>query len=152
MGTYASWSADVLARYPSLSRVDSDAARVDSAWIAPAELELDAKLGAYFTAPFTPTNLTAKDLTVDLVYARWQRPHDGKKAKAIQDAIEARIEALIAGREVMVLDDGTQLAASGGGGAAFSNTANYHPIFGHGDTLAFRVDSDMVNDEENARD
>jgi len=50
------------ARYPT--RLAE--AEVNSHYLAPAAQRLDAMLAGWFSVPFSSTNLTAKDLSIDL--------------------------------------------------------------------------------------
>ena len=150
MGRYVTWSGDVLGRYPKLSRVDSDATRADSYYVAPAEYELDGMLGTRFSTPFSSNNMTARDIVVDLVFLRARSTQDKKESARLKEAVEDSIEALIAGRKHMITDAGDVLSTAGG--AAWSNTKGDTPIFGFGAAEEQRVDPDVLERERRARD
>lgn len=153
MGTYATWSGDVLARYPLLSRVNSDAAAADSAYLAPSERQLESKLAPRYSVPFvnTGSNATVKDLVIDMVWLKAHNPYDDKRSKAMRDDLDKRCEALLRGKAHMIGTDGVSLGTSDISGA-YSTTMQYPPTFGHGDIQDFRVSSVMLTDEEAKRE
>ena len=104
-------------------------AEVSSHLLPFASARLDAALAPYFNVPFSPTNLTAKDLTLDLAYLMiLQRAKDPADASALGKSLGDRISALAMGRAAMVTESGELLYARApqgavwrdGGGSVFS--------------------------------
>lgn len=150
MGRYCTVD-QVVARYRKVADVVSYPNAVDSQYIHFAEAELDRKLGPYFTAPFSSNNITATDLAIDLAYAKTVQYNDPKKYDAIKKHINSQLDDLIVGTDAMVTASGDLLYSTGGGSNAWSNTQDYHSAFGMDDELYFKVDSDQLFDEEDAR-
>lgn len=133
-GRYITYD-DVVIRYPTFASI-GDAVLAASHYISYAEAEVDARLGAAFSPPFDRSNLTVRDLAVDISYLRSIR---GKTEEydALKKSIDERIAALNAGTMVMIASGAVLDPPSG----AWSNTQNYHPIF----TAALPIE-DMVVD------
>lgn len=146
MSDYINWK-DVVDRYPGIERVGG-ASEVGSVYVEYAERELEGMLAGFFTTPFSSNNLTAKDLAIDLTYARIANLKMEDR-KEFRDEVLGRIQALKEGQAAMVTTSGDVMQAVGD--TVYSNTQNYVPVFGMGDTLDFRVDSGQLLDEENAR-
>lgn len=147
MGRYVTWN-DVTARYPSLA-TKAAASEADSAWVVPAEYELDARLGSHYTVPFSSNNYTARDLSMDIVWLRINLGVvDLDSWRARQQAVDKRIDDLLNGYAVMMTTSGTEVQASVSKNDAYSTTENYHPTFGLGDQLDFHVSSARIADEE----
>lgn len=138
---------DLLIRYPKVSQV-GDAKDVNSAFIAFAENEINGLLADFFTVPFSSNNMTAKDLAVELAYARLGvvKISDADK---IREMVYKRINRIIEGKERMVLDDGTVLGSVGD--AIYSSDSNYHHTFGVGHIEDMFVDSSQIYDEDQER-
>jgi len=145
MGRYVNWD-DVVGRYPELGPY-GDAAAVESSYIHYAETEVDARLGGFYTTPFSSDNLTAQDLTIDLVYTRMYGRQDPDKVKLVRKDIDDRVRDLRDGVRAMVTTSGTLLTA-GGGSEPWSTTDGYTPVFGVGDIRNFHPDSSQLYDEE----
>lgn len=148
-GRYITWSGDVLVRYRDLASLVYSDGPADSAYIYFGEAWVDAQLARYFATPFSSNNVTAKDLAVDAVFLRAVGPQDSARAKQIRERMEQSVADLIAGRMQMVTDSGDLLSTAGE--PVYSTTEDYHPTFGVGDPLDFRVDCGQIEDEENAR-
>jgi len=133
-----------------VTKVNSYPDAVDSQYIMYAENELDQRLGPYFTVPFSSNNITARDLSIDLSYAKVVIYDDPDKYKAIIEHVDMIIGDLIAGKMAMVTDSGDSLFSSSTN-EAWSNTQNYHSAFGMGDFDTFLVDSNQLQAEEDAR-
>lgn len=147
MGRYASFSSDVHNRYPRTLTDSRAAATLESAYLSPAEAELDARLGSRFTVPFSSNNQTAKDLVIDMTMIRMGFYKE--KNEDLANSIEARIKALIDGTMVMVTTSGEVAGYQVSG--VINTTAGYHPVFGMGEILDAEVDDQRIDDEENAR-
>lgn len=151
MGRYASISSlDVSNRYPRVL-TDSRATDVlESAYLSPAEAELDMRLGSRFTVPFSSNNATARDLTIDMTIIRWGMYGDDDDKEVIQASVDSRIKALLDGTMVMVTTSGQVVAYPVSG---VINTNNgYPPVFGMGDVMDMKPSTQRVEDEEAQRD
>ncbi len=152
MPEFTNW-ADVIGRYKQLDSLAGGAKEVTSHYILPAEYELEGRLAGVFTVPFSLTNVTAKDLVIDMVRVRAGIGKE-KDLQVIKDSIDERIKRLIMGEDVMMVtsDNGTVAGIRGNvGGTVWMSNEDYHPTFGHGDTKEFITDSSQLEDERNAR-
>jgi len=145
MGDYCTWSADVLAQYARLVNRVATAAAAESAFVALAEAELDSRLGAYFTVPFSSDNLTAKALAIDLTYILAAGPDDPERVAAVQTRVDKAIGELIDGRRRMMTSNGAALA-SAGAQTVWSPSQGYVPIFGLDHPAEWEVDSSQLYD------
>lgn len=149
MGRYINWD-DVTDRYRVLTKDTKDgSSEINSAFITYAERELDSLLAPAFTVPFSSNNITVKDLAIDLTYCRAGN-FKFSEQKEFKEMIMETIEKLKNGEMSMITDSGDVIDTSGST-AAWSSTEDYHPIFGHGPTEHFEVDSSQVISEENDR-
>lgn len=139
---------DVTARYPELANI-RDATQADSGYVQYAIGELNAKLASRFTVPFSDNNLTAKDLAIDLTFAKLYRYKDAEKAAAVGSYVGQFIGELVAGRASMLTTSGDVI--DGIGGTVYGTTQTYHPVFGMSNPLLWQVDSAQVIDEESDR-
>ncbi len=144
MSRYIEWD-DVINRYPALAK-GTNAEEVSSAHIFYAEYELDGALSNYFTTPFSSNNITAKDLSIDLVYARMANLKY-TDADKFRKAIQVKIDGLANGSKNMMTTGGDLLATVGN--TIWSSTKDYHNIFDHGDVLDMVQDQSQLLDEEN---
>lgn len=144
---YIGWD-DVMLRYPSIADVGGSK-EVGSAHIQYAENELNGRLAPKFTIPFSSNNQTAKDLSIEMTYLRIGN-FNTKEREALKTSIDERIVRLLDGDENMVDDTGNTIQQSVGG-TVWSNTKDYTPTFGFGDTEDFEVDPDLIDAEESAR-
>ena len=153
MGHYATWSGDVLGRYPLLTRANSDASAANAAWIVPAEVQLESQLARKFSVPLVNTsgNFTVKDIVIDMVWLRAHNPYDDKRAESLRKSINERIDMLLKGKMQMMGDDGEVLAKSSGG-VVWSNTMNYPPTFDHRHIFEMETSSSMRYDEQQAHE
>lgn len=146
MGRYINWD-DIVLKYPATAS-RGGATEIGSAYIGYLEAEVDGKFSGFFTIPFSSNNITIRDICTDLAYSRIGN-FKIKERQEFQKSIMDRIDGIKMGAESMINDDGTALNSVGG--TIHSNTQDYHPVFGMGDTLSFVVDSSQVQDEESAR-
>lgn len=140
--------ADINRRYPETVKY-ADATQADSAWVTYAVAELEGRLASGFAIPFSSNNLTARDLAIDLTFAKTFRFKDMDKSAAVSSYVGGQIEALLSGRQSMILADGSVMA-SAGRGAIYVN-AEHHPIFGLGPTEYAVVSSAELVEEQSAR-
>ena len=146
MGRYIDWQ-DVVDRYRSVS--DRDATEIGSSFIPYAEAEVDGRLASKYTAPFSNNNMTVKDLCIDLVYIKVGNLNIEETEK-LQTMVDAKFERLINGDEIMFTSSGDQISQSVAG-TVWSNTKDYHPVFGLSEQCHLAIDSSQLADEEAAR-
>lgn len=150
MGRYINWD-NVVSRYAAVNK-RGGADEVDSYSIIYAEAEVDARLSPAFTTPFSSNNMTARDLAIDMTYLRINPLRDPAKLKPVQDRVDALIKALLDGKASMITDSGDAIGPSSVGGVSpWSNTMNYPPTFGVGETEDMYVSSAQLYDEAVAR-
>ena len=141
------WS-DVNRRYPETLKL-ADATQADSSWVPFAIAELHARLSPGFTVPFSDNNMTAKDLAIDLTFAKVYRFKDVEKADSVMTYVGAQIDMLLAGHLQMITTSADTLLASGGT-VTLTGTPD-HPIFGIGPTEYSVVSSSEIIAEQNDR-
>lgn len=140
--------ADILARYPEVGDL-RDATRVDSHYLQYAVTELNARLAPRFSVPFSDNNLTAKDLAIDLTYAKLYRYKDPDKSASVNSYVSAFIDKLLCGDASMMTTSGELVTSIGG--TVYSTTQTYHPVFGMSNPLLLEVSSAEIIAEESAR-
>lgn len=143
MGRYINW-ADVTARYVDFAK-GFDATNADAAIVPHAEAEVDGRLAAKYTVPFTPAPYLVKDLCVDLAY--YKATIKMESSKAILDSLEARFKAINDGTLVLTTSDGLVASATGGGWAANS----YHSSTGMDSEVLWQVDTQSIQDLQTRR-
>lgn len=150
MGTYANWN-DLISRYPQFETVGGSKV-VNSSHIYAAEVEVDERLGPYYTTPFSSNNYTATDLTLELVFIRHYESNKPAWVEKKMERTSMRFDALIAGTSFMVTTSGDSvIPINAGSGAFYSNTKDYHPTHGVGEVTDMHVSSSQLEDEEDAR-
>lgn len=154
MGRYID-SEKVIVRYGELDDVSSGGlfSTLDSHYIVYAEAELDSRLASAFTVPFSSNNLTAQDLSIDLTYLK-AASLTQQEAEMLTERIDFKIDQLLKGRSKMltITDSGTAEVGDSRDAVAWSDTKDYHPVFGIGSILDFAVDSSRIEDEQDERD
>lgn len=146
MSDLVNWK-NVVERYPQIERVGG-ASEISSVYVEYAERELEGYLAGYYTVPFSSNNLTAKDLSIDLTYLRIGNLK-AKDRKEFREEVMGRIKQLQIGAASMMTSSGGQLQSVGE--LVYSDSKDYHPVFGMGDTLDFAVDSSQVDAEDAER-
>lgn len=141
------WS-DVNRRYPETLKL-ADATTADSSWVPFAIAELHGRLASGFTVPFSVNNMTAKDLAIDLVYAKVTRFKDHEKAAAVTSYVAGQIEGLLNGSLSMITSSGDTMNSVGG--TVYSTTDTYHPVHGVGPVEYSVVSSAQIEAEQNDR-
>ena len=139
------WS-DVNRRYPETLK-HADATQADSSWVPFAIAELHARLASGFTVPFSDNNMTAKDLAIDLTFARLYRYKDEEKSAAVTSYVAGCIDGLLNGSMFMITTSGDTLSSTGG--TVYSTTENYHPVHGMG-PIEYSVPSSAQTEAEEA--
>ena len=153
MGRFIGWD-DVVSRYSVARSASAGAKDMDEQHIKPAEREVEGRLAAAFGVPFSSTNETAKDLSIDATFLRLAVFKSKKEREAAVAAFDARIKRLLAGAEAMIVSSSndfvTPIYASVGD--PWSNTKDYQPTFRQtGDFIDYVVDSQQTIDEESDR-
>lgn len=149
MSVIITWP-DVIARYPEMDKLPSGTSpEIQANLILMAEASVHSRLASRYSVPFSSSNYTARDLTVDTLYVQNQLTRQPEKAKALQENLDARIAALLSGAASMV--DSTGAATTMVGDTIWSSTQNYPPVFGVSDIEASIVSSEQVYDENAAR-
>lgn len=152
MEDYVLWD-DVILRYSHLDQLGGGSEKVKETYITPAEHELHGRLSSRYTVPFSSTNITAKDLVIELVRIRAGLGKERRMEKVVE-AFDLRIARLISGAETMMISSSNGNIASitpDAGNAVWASNADYHPTFGHGDERDFVVSSQMLQDEQDER-
>lgn len=140
---YATYE-EFAARYPTRL----GAAEVNSHVLPHAAARLEQRLARAFSVPFSANNRTAADLTMDIAYLLiLQRSKAPQEAEGLRAAVEARLEALAAGREAMITTSGEALYAAPLEGDVWSSTGGYRPVFGLRDAREQSVDAQRLDDE-----
>ena len=129
---------------------DTGSPEVQVAMLTQAEGFVTSKLATKFSTPFSSNNITAKNLTIDMVYVQTQMTRQPDKANALKEFVMEQIGDLLTGNATMVTDAGVQLALETGD-PVWSSTENYHPVFGMSDVVESAVSSAQQIAEDNAR-
>jgi phage gp36-like protein len=147
MGRYINWE-DLVGRYSQINKIGG-AESVGSNYIQYAEAEVDARLACCYTVPFSGTPVTIKDLCIDvaLLKATFGREKSWDRMKTY---VDDRFKMICSGQIQVAYEDGSIISQVGG--TIWGSNEDYTPIFGMGDTLDFVVDSDRIDDEDDARD
>lgn len=149
-GKVISWS-NVLARYDELSKLPNvSSTSVQDDLIGMAEAGIHGRLASRFSTPFSTSNITARDLMVDMLYIQVNATRQPDKIKVLQEHLDGRIKALLTGQGDMVDANGV-VAAVMVGDTVWSSSQNYSPVFGLGDVALAQVSSTQLTDEATAR-
>lgn len=140
MGTVIAWT-DVIARYPELDKLqNATSPETQDALIMYAEAMVHGRLSGAFSVPFSSSNITARDLCMDALYVQNMLSRQPEKAGAVSKALETRLTALLSGAAGMVDSTGT-VTTTMVGDTVWSNTMDYHPVFGLSDETVLAVSS-----------
>jgi len=144
---------DVIARYPSVATWGKTETEVNSDLIYYAEMELNSRLSAYYSVPFSASHPTVKDLAIELTYYKALVTKKPKEAEEVRKAILGRLDDLKEGREFIFTGSNTTIAPSGQEDEIWSTTQDYHPTHGMLDPANeyTGIDSDWLDDEESER-
>jgi len=142
-------AADAANRYPELLQI-ADSVVMNASFIAQAEAYVEGNLYSQYTTPFSYNNMTAVDLTIDVVYCKMMRNKQPKLAAEVQKTVDARIGAIQKGTLRMMTTSGDAVGATAGA-VSWSNTDGYAPPTGLGNQLDFVVSSQQQYDEEQER-
>lgn len=147
MGRYINWS-DVVDRYPEIATL-GDASKISSSYIVYAEAYVDGALRSHYATPFSETNMTVKDLTIDLAYHK-------AAGRKIDDAAQVwsqfwmNVDLIKRGQIAIVTASGEVIPQSITP-AIYSTTQSYHSAFGMDDPENWRIDFDQQEADEDDR-
>lgn len=146
MGTVIAWT-DVTARYPELDKLqNATSPETQDTLIMYAEAAVHSRLASAFSVPFSSSNITARDICVDMLYVQNMLSRQPEKAEAVDKSLQTRFEALLNGSAGMVDSTGTTTTTMVGE-TVWSNTMDYHPTFGLSDATVLAVSSAALIDE-----
>lgn len=147
---------EVVLRYSMLKTWAGNSPILQNDIITYAEHQINGLFATHFSTPFSGSHPTIKDIAIDLAYYRTLYIKDPEKAGKVQDAILGRIDRIKAGKEYIITDSYTTITpdATIAGGEVWSTTIDYHPTFSmlDAENAYSTVDSDRLNNEEDARD
>ncbi len=127
---YITWQ-DVADRYPDSAKI-GDQSRWDTAFIQPAEAEVDGRLSTLYAVPFVPGSINApvavRDLSIDIAYYRATWRTEG--SDALLKLIDGRFERILKKQEALVTSAGLVGETPG---EAWSSTLDFHSVFGPDD-------------------
>ena len=147
MGLVIDWT-DILARYAELDKLPNGSSpEVQNNLIAMAEADCHSRLSSRFTTPFSTSNLTARDLCVDILYIQTQMTRQPEKAKGLKEYLDMRILDLLEGRSKMIDSSGIA-ALTAVGDTIWSSTEDYPPVFGVSDIIKAEPSSGQLYDED----
>jgi hypothetical protein len=137
---------DLIGRYAILSSYADSASEVTSHLIHYSEVELNARMGPFFTVPFSPVPLSIMDITMDLCWCKSLRYKDPEKAKDVCPSVNSRIGLMI--DEGVVTDSGTVIEpdASETISDAWSMKEDYYPTHTMLDAEDSDIDPDLIDD------
>ena len=142
---------DVTGRYGEMLKLpNANVSSVQAAYMSLGEAIVQSRLASKYAVPFSSNNTTAISMCIDMVFVQTQMSRQPDKAKAVSEMLEVQIAALLDGSAAMVNVAGT-IVATIGGGAVWSNTMDYHPVFGVGAIEVMAVSSAQLIDEDTAR-
>lgn len=144
MGRYIQWT-DITARYHEFPKT-FDSIKADTALIPQAEAEVDGRLAAKYTVPFTPAPYLVQDLSIDLAYYKMIFGSD--RAEALKTYIDDRFRSIIDGTLVLT----TSAGAVGQTGVYAWASNSYHTSFGPDSEINWQVSSQWIDDVQSARE
>ena len=148
MGRYIDW-ADVVDRYPEIDTLGG-ADTISSTYIVYAESFLDSILSTHFATPFSQEIMIVKDLAVDCVYWRAGR-FKLENAVEVKSSFFETVDFLKKGQMIMVDNEGNEVPATSVIGGIWSDTRSYHSSFGFDDPIAWSIDEDKIDDDQDGR-
>ena len=138
---------ELVIRYPVIetkSLIESD---VSSYMMHYAEKEVESRLAARYSIPFSAAHPTIKDLCFDMAYYKALFPADPDKAEKIMEALDKRFDRILEGTEKIITGSGF-MDPEGAGVDIWSTVEDYHPVFsmlGNEDVLT-EIDSSQLYD------
>jgi phage gp36-like protein len=144
MSRYINW-AHVTGRYGDFAK-GPDATQATSYFVDMAESEVDARLAPKYAVPFSPVPQMVQDLCIDLTY--YKATIRQESSKTIKEYIDERFKGLLDGTIMLTTSGG--IVEQAGNLAWASNS--YHSSFGPDAEVNWNVDSQWVQDAQDARD
>ncbi len=141
---------ELFRRYPIMRTWGLAPQMAETDLIPYAEAELNSRLSRAFSVPITngSSSFVVKDLAIELSYCKALFTKDPKQWKSRHEAIMARIEDILTGKENLS-DVGSGM--SSGANEAWSTTMDYPPVHGMLDAEDSRIDPYQLRDERTAR-
>lgn len=147
MSRYATWT-DLVKRYSNAARASADL-DMDEAYISPAEDEVDLRLSAVASVPFSaPAPGIVKSLVIDVAYFKL----------SIRSEETERLGEYLYGSDGkggifgLILSGAVKIDPTLATPNAASVDRDYHTRFGNDDPVNWRVDSDALADDAEARE
>lgn len=147
MGRYITWK-NVVDRYSKLAEA-YDSGETESAFIVPAEAEVDARLAPVYAVPFVPGSSAPeliRDLSIDLAYykATWQN----ESSKVLKESLTERFTALLKGTMTLTTSAGIVEPMTG----TVLSDRGYGSAFGPDNPIDFQMPTDWVDAARDERD
>lgn len=143
MGRYIDWS-EVTGRYKDAASI-GDSTGMGSYWLIHAEGEVDARVAARYSVPFSPAPIMIKDLCIDLTY--WKMTVGKANKKELKNYLDERFKGILAGTIILTNSVGP---LQGEPNAAWSENS-YHTSFGPDSPINFQIDSNWIQNTQNDR-
>lgn len=144
--------AIVYATYSEFTQIYSiqnvSQAEINSTWIPEGALELNERLGTFFTTPFSSNNETARNLSIHLGFIAIQdrqRTRDQTTLRVVEK-VERRISALVNKNSPMITTSGNPIYSDALQDGAFSTNEAYLPTFNMLDAECQRIDQPLLDD------
>ena len=142
--SYTTWET-IVAKYPGVAKF-ANSPELALAFIPGAESEINGRLAAKYSVPFSPVPALIADLCTDLVYAKITI-RDEKLSKIVMDYYERRMKGLQDGTTLLVDSTGPLVDQSNRG----TIDKEYHSVFGVDDPTNWQSDTDALDDAEDSR-
>lgn len=146
MGRYISWDS-VANRYSDAAHAGG-AADVGSSFIAGAEAEVEARLAARYTVPFSSTPPLVADVCIDLAYVRMTARQ--KESEPIYERAMALLKDMVNGT-IPLVDASGVLLDQGSATRTFASNS-YRSAFGPDDPLNWSPSQSAIDDAQDTRD
>lgn len=123
-----------------------------------AESEVDAKLAARYTLPFSATPPVVRAIATEKALIKvldrfftGQTEDENDWRNVRKKECDALLQGIVDGEITLVNSAGTVLGPRADIHNILSSTDNYAPTFGHGSSIVEEVDPDRIQDEEDER-
>ena len=143
--SYTTWEM-IVGKYPGVAK-NANSPEVALAFLPGAEGEINGRLAAKYTVPFSPVPALIQDLCTDLVYAKLTI-RDPKLSEIVMKYYDKRMEGLQDGTTLLVYSTGTTLTNASN---AATIDKDYHSVFGPDDAENWQPDTDALDDAEDVR-
>lgn len=123
-----------------------------------AESEVDAKLAARYTLPFSETPPVIRSIATEKALIKvldrfftGQTEDENDWRNVRKKECDALLQGIVDGEITLVNSAGTVLGPRADIHSILSSTNNYTPTFSHGSSIVEEVDPDRIQDEEDER-